>query len=137
MPSLVRVTIGGCGLDIGFINHLQVVTTNNYNTIADFPTLQITTFEIFSIHSLVTASTGGDSSVSHTQVLSSLHRVLYRADLVAPVVFRITPRHRPHRMPHFKQCLYCCTSICCCRNIFTKPLPRNGSGIFAYLSAFA
>jgi hypothetical protein len=26
-----------------FIDHLQVVTTNNYNTIADFHTLQITT----------------------------------------------------------------------------------------------
>jgi hypothetical protein len=32
----------GFGLDIGFIDHLQVVTTNNYNTIADFHTLQIT-----------------------------------------------------------------------------------------------
>jgi hypothetical protein len=28
----------GCGLDIGFIDHLQVATTNNYNTIADFHT---------------------------------------------------------------------------------------------------
>jgi hypothetical protein len=26
----------------GFIDHLQVVTTNNYNTIADFHTLQFT-----------------------------------------------------------------------------------------------
>jgi hypothetical protein len=28
---------------IGFIDHLQVATTNNYNTIADFHTLQIST----------------------------------------------------------------------------------------------
>jgi hypothetical protein len=33
----------GSGLDIGFIDHLQIVTTNNYNTISDFHTLQITT----------------------------------------------------------------------------------------------
>jgi hypothetical protein len=32
----------GFVLDIGFINHLQVVTTNNYITIANFHTLQIT-----------------------------------------------------------------------------------------------
>jgi hypothetical protein len=31
------------GLVNGFIDHLQVVTTNNYNVIADFHTLQITT----------------------------------------------------------------------------------------------
>jgi hypothetical protein len=33
----------GLGLDIGFIEHLHVVTTNNYNTITNFHTLQITT----------------------------------------------------------------------------------------------
>jgi hypothetical protein len=33
----------GFGLEIGFIDHLQVITTNNYNTIANFHTLQITT----------------------------------------------------------------------------------------------
>jgi hypothetical protein len=32
----------GFGLVIGFIDHLQVVTTNNYNTITDFHTFQIT-----------------------------------------------------------------------------------------------
>jgi hypothetical protein len=32
----------GVGLDIGFIDHLQVVTTNNHNIIANFHTLQIT-----------------------------------------------------------------------------------------------
>jgi hypothetical protein len=30
------------GLDIGFIDHLQVVTTNNYDTITDFHTLSVT-----------------------------------------------------------------------------------------------
>jgi hypothetical protein len=33
----------GFGLDIGYIDHFQVVTTNNYYTVADFHTLQITT----------------------------------------------------------------------------------------------
>jgi hypothetical protein len=32
----------GFGLVIAFIDHLQVVIANNYNTIADFQTLQIT-----------------------------------------------------------------------------------------------
>jgi hypothetical protein len=33
----------GFGLSIGFIDHSQVVTTNNYNIIADLHSLQITT----------------------------------------------------------------------------------------------
>jgi hypothetical protein len=33
----------GFGLEIGFTDHLQDVTTNNYNTIANFHNLQITT----------------------------------------------------------------------------------------------
>jgi hypothetical protein len=52
-------------LHIGFIDHLQVVITNNYNTIADFHTLQITTVyakdfpacSAFTRHVLVTALT--------------------------------------------------------------------------------
>jgi hypothetical protein len=35
----VRVTGRGFGLEIGFIHHFQVVTTNNNNTIANFHTL--------------------------------------------------------------------------------------------------
>jgi hypothetical protein len=33
----------GSGLEIGFTDHLQVVNTSNYNIIANFHTLQITT----------------------------------------------------------------------------------------------
>jgi hypothetical protein len=32
----------GSGLEMGFIYHLQVVTTNKYNTIGEFHTLSIT-----------------------------------------------------------------------------------------------
>jgi hypothetical protein len=44
----------GLGLGIGFIDQLQVVTTNNYNTIANFHFIQIITAhaEFFSLHYL-------------------------------------------------------------------------------------
>jgi hypothetical protein len=54
-------------------------------------------------------------------------RLPYRTDLVAPVVIFITPRHGPKRKHRLQQYLYCCASICCCGNVFTKTLPRNGS----------
>jgi hypothetical protein len=55
---------------MGFIGHLQVVTTNNYNTIADFYSSQITTAHaeffparsVFSRRCLVTAYYNGFSS---------------------------------------------------------------------------
>jgi hypothetical protein len=51
----------------GFVDHLRVVTTDNYNIIADFHTLQITTahaksytaFSVFTRRFLVTASNNG------------------------------------------------------------------------------
>jgi hypothetical protein len=36
-----------------FIDHLQVVTTNNYNTIAGFHTTNHSTLSLLSLHSLV------------------------------------------------------------------------------------
>jgi hypothetical protein len=63
---------------------------------------------VFTSHSLATASNSGDSSASRA--------------------------HGPSRKPLFQQYLYCCVSIRCCVNLFTEPLPRNGSGIFAYLA---
>jgi hypothetical protein len=38
--SRVLVTETGFGLVIGFINRLQLVTTNNYNTVPDLHNLQ-------------------------------------------------------------------------------------------------
>jgi hypothetical protein len=59
-------------LDIGFIDHLQIVTTNNYDTAADFHNSQVTTaqaksflvFSVFIRRSLATASNNGYSSAS-------------------------------------------------------------------------
>jgi hypothetical protein len=57
----------GFGLDIGFIDNLQVVTTNNCNTIADFHTLQIT-----DTHSLM-------SSIYYTRLAVSWQQILTQA----------------------------------------------------------
>jgi hypothetical protein len=45
----------------------------------------------------------------------------------------MTSRHGPHR----KQLFCCCVRVCCCGNVFTKPLPGNGRGISAYLAVVA
>jgi hypothetical protein len=45
----------GFGLEIGFIDHLQVVTTSEYNTTANFHTSQITTAHAKSFQFAVTS----------------------------------------------------------------------------------
>jgi hypothetical protein len=71
----------GFGLEIGFIDHLQVVTVNDNNTIANFHTLQTTiahpqSFQTsFSSRFPVTDFNNGDSSTAPTK--SSLHRLPY------------------------------------------------------------
>jgi hypothetical protein len=66
---------------------------------------------------------------------SCLHRLMYRTDSVAPIVFKVTSRHGPSRIPRFRQYLYCCASVRCSGYVFTEPLPRNGCDIFACLAA--
>jgi hypothetical protein len=64
---------------IGFIDHLQVVTIYNYNAIANFYALQITTAQAMSFYCAftsrfpVTDHNNGDSSTTPTK--SSLHRL--------------------------------------------------------------
>jgi hypothetical protein len=44
--------------------------------------------------------------------------------------------HGPKRKHRFQQNLYCCMRIHCRGNVFTKPLPRNGTGTYAYLAVY-
>jgi hypothetical protein len=75
--------------------------------------------------SLAAASNSGDLSTSRTQVLSSQPPVQnwITAKEVTPVVFKVTPRHRPHRkcsssvvvkmcLPHF------CVAMIMARTLF-------------------
>jgi hypothetical protein len=106
----------GFGLVNGFIDRLytQLGTTSNYSAAADLHTLQVTTASAksfpacyaFISRSLITASNNGDSSASALKSTLNagslptdcfLHRLLYRSDLVAPVVFFITSEHGPRR----------------------------------------
>jgi hypothetical protein len=43
----------GFGLVIGFIDHVEVITTNKYNTVADFHTTDHFTLNLLSLLSLV------------------------------------------------------------------------------------
>jgi hypothetical protein len=51
--SRVLVTATGFGLVIGFINHSQVVTTINYNTVPDLHNLQSLHYNLFKLFPLV------------------------------------------------------------------------------------
>jgi hypothetical protein len=53
--SCVWVTTDGFGLVNRFIDHSQVVTTNNYNNIADFHTTNHSTLSLLSLFPLVFA----------------------------------------------------------------------------------
>jgi hypothetical protein len=126
------------GVWIGYINHLQVVTTNNYNTLADFHTIKSPhakpspASSVFTRRSLSTAS---NVEICHLYALkSSLHRLPYRIDLVAPIVFLITPRPGPSRKPRFQSLLLRVDSLL--SNVQER-LPRNGPRIFAYLAVVA
>jgi hypothetical protein len=136
----------GFGLEIGFINHFNtgLVTTLNYDAIANFHTLYITrapvksfpACTVFTRSCLVTASNNGYSSASVLKSALSCgslatasfpHRLPYRTDLVAPTVFLITPLHGPSRKHRLQQYLCCCMRIRSRGTVFTGPVPRNES----------
>jgi hypothetical protein len=67
----------------------------------------------------------------------SLHRLPYRTLSVAPVVFKISPRHGPHRdtlFPTVRLLLHISSLLW--EHVY-EPLPRNVFGIFAYLTVVA
>jgi hypothetical protein len=88
----------GFGLDIRFIDHLQVVTTNDYNTLALSTLYKITpsfpACSVFTTSCLIRGSNNGYSSASGLSnplstaaplqlcSVSFLHCLLYRTDLV-------------------------------------------------------
>jgi hypothetical protein len=128
----------GFELGIGFIGHLYtwLEITSNYSAITNLHTLQITTAHakflpaccFFTRRSLVMASDSGYSSASASKsplnggsipTDSFIHRLRYSIDLVAPVVFLITPRHG-QRSNTVK------SRIHCCGNVFTEPFPSSG-----------
>jgi hypothetical protein len=69
-------------MEIGLTDYIQIVTTSNYNTIANFHTLQITTAHTkpsaFTSHFPVADINNGNSLAS-ALTKSSLHRLLYKS----------------------------------------------------------
>jgi hypothetical protein len=118
---------------------IHVVTMN----IANIHTLQITTAHakyfpacgVFTSRSLVTASNSGESSTAALK--SSLHSLPHRTHSDVPIFFLVTHLHGPNRKHRFEEYIYCCMRIRYRGNVFTDPLPRNGSGMFAYLAVVA
>jgi hypothetical protein len=112
----------GFGLEIGFIDHLQIVTTRNYNAIANCHTLQITAAHVKPLQSVFTCRfpvidlNNGDSSASVLTLLlsgeypttlltaltrSSLHSLPYNSLwTLAPIVLPTTTWHSLRRKHH-------------------------------------
>jgi hypothetical protein len=123
-----------------FIDHLQIVTASNYNTIANFHNFQITTARAKPSESastsrfLVTYLNNGDSSAS---VLTSLLSGEYpTAELFLQTlrsVLVIISRHGPlrkHRVSllKFNCCLLriCCLAASVVSLFVSRSLPNNG-----------
>jgi hypothetical protein len=133
----------------GFIDHLYTPlgTTSNHSAAANLHNSQITTAKsspacsVFNGRFLVTGVNSGDSSASRAQVLPS--RFQYRTDcqlsteLVAPILFFITPRRGPRRQHPVSPvaCVTVATGTClpirsletgCITPLFIRLLHSNG-----------
>jgi hypothetical protein len=90
---------------------------------------------VLTSRSLAMASNSGDCSPSCTQVLSS--QAPYRTLSVAPVFFKISPRHGPHRDTLFPTVpLLLHVNSLLWEHVY-EPLSRNFFGIFTYLTVIA
>jgi hypothetical protein len=89
--SRVLVTATGFGLVIGFINHSQVVTTTNYNTVPDFYTTKHSTL-IFSVYLHLSSLSVSRQRIS-TQELSRTHisNITYEESL--PLTLKVFNSH--------------------------------------------
>jgi hypothetical protein len=135
-----------------FIDHFQVVTTNNYNTTGDFHTTNHSTLSlfqpVFANLSLATASNSGDFSASSAHVVTV--RRIPRNWTLTPIVFKITPRHVPRRkhsasivIEMFKVQLHSNgrgagnienTVLLLSRECMLRALPSNGRSLTSYCS---
>jgi hypothetical protein len=79
----------GFGLEIGFTDHLQVVTTSKYNTTVKFHTLKITTAHAKSFQSAVTSRF--PATDLHKQRLFSFHSQLHQLSLLFRLPYNSLP----------------------------------------------
>jgi hypothetical protein len=123
--SMERDSRRGFRLDIGFIDHLYTqLGTTSFSSLSS-PAVswqRLLTVEILQLHMLKSSPNDGSLATA-----SFPNRLRYRTDLVAPIVFLITPLHGPSRKRRFQQYHCCCMRIRCRENVSTEPLPRNGS----------
>jgi hypothetical protein len=140
---------------IGFTDHLytRLVSTSNYSAITNHHNSQITKghskpFQACCVisRSLATASNSADSSALRAQVLSERRlpsNCLFSSQtpvkklIWLPQLFYLKLLGTDRVENRFQQYLYRCMRIRCSGNMFTEPLPRNCSGIFAYLAVVA
>jgi hypothetical protein len=128
----------------GFTDHLytRLGTTSSYSATANHNS-QITTAPAKLFQPAVSLPAVPWQRLLTVEILqlhalkSSLQRLAYRTGLVAQLSSRQLLCTDHAETLRFQQYLYCCASIRCCGNVFTEPLPRNGSGIFAYLAVVA
>jgi hypothetical protein len=134
----------GYGLVNGFTDHLytQLVTTSNYSATGNLHNSQITTAPakpfpdccVFTTHSLECLLTVEILQL-HT-LTSSCHRRLCRTQLsYTAISFQLLLQSSNDWLPqsHFSRCMH----NQCHGNVFTKPLPRNGSDITIHLTIIA
>jgi hypothetical protein len=101
-----------------FLDRLQVLTTNIYNTITTSTLYSSLEHIVWCSQSATRRFPVTASTVLFLCLLlkSSLHRLQYRTACASTCPLLITSRHGPHT----KQLIYC-GSVCCCGNVYWAP----------------